>query len=72
MENGKLNVVDFISTGNAVRRAFVEEACLAYANTILKNQAKIREAMRNSEITADDWIQSAKDFLAEVVPARRR
>jgi hypothetical protein len=67
----ELKIVEFFR-GNPVNRAFVEEACLAYANTIVKKQAKVRKCMEHSHAAPDDWIQSAKDYLAEVVPPHRR
>ncbi len=47
-----------------VKARFAHQALEAYAHTMLKHEAQIRADMAHSEISAEAWLNAARDYIA--------
>lgn len=62
---GTLKILSKLIQNNSLQTAFISQAILDYAQKIIDNEEVLRKDLANGFISADAWLECAKDCLKE-------
>lgn len=62
---GTLKILSKLIQNNSLQTAFITQAILDYAQKVVINEEMLRKDSANGFISADAWLECAKDCLKE-------